>query len=161
MLMEQQRRQVEELARLREAEKKAAAADEALSQLERLRTETDSLKDKSDAAERRAVVAEDEARRLKVQLDEEAAARRLAEERAVKLEADATAAADRAIELFMAEGWKDDARRDWSFNVVAERFEAWSQEEAGRARLKEEFEVWYDLGQRRMQMLVYRRLRRR
>ncbi|CAH9091524.1 unnamed protein product, partial [Cuscuta epithymum] len=39
MLMEQQRRQVEELARLREAEKKAAAADEALSQLERLRTE--------------------------------------------------------------------------------------------------------------------------
>ncbi|CAH9115429.1 unnamed protein product [Cuscuta epithymum] len=161
MLMEQQRRQVEELARFREVEKKAASADEALSQLDRLRVETDSLKEKSDAAERRAVAAEDEARRLKVQLDEEAAARRLAEERAVKLEANATAAADRAIELFMAEGWKDDARRDWSFNVVAERFEAWSQEEAGRARLKEEFEVWYDLGQRRMQMLVYRRLRRR
>ncbi|CAH9060232.1 unnamed protein product, partial [Cuscuta epithymum] len=161
MLMEQQRRQEEELARLREAEKKVASADEALSQLERLRTETNALKEKADAAERKAAAAEDEAKRLKVQLDEEAAARRLAEERAVKLEADAIAAADKAIELFMAEGWKDETRSDWTFNVVAERFEAWSQEEAGRARLKEEFEVWYDLGQRRMQMLVYRRLRRR
>ncbi|CAH9138163.1 unnamed protein product [Cuscuta epithymum] len=161
MLMEQQRRQDEELARLREAEKKAASADEALSQLERLRSETGSLKERADAAEKRAIVAEDEAKRLKIQLDEEAAARRLAEERAVKVEADAAAAADRAVELFMAEGWKDETRRDWSFKVVAERFEAWSQEEAGRARLKEEFEVWYDLGQRRMQMLVYRRLRRR
>ncbi|CAH9132657.1 unnamed protein product, partial [Cuscuta epithymum] len=108
MLMEQQRRQDEELARLREAEKKAASADEALSQLERLRTETASLKEKADAAEKRAIVAEDEAKRLQNQLDEETAARRLAEEKAVKLEADAAAAADRAIELFMAEGWKDE-----------------------------------------------------
>ncbi|CAH9085270.1 unnamed protein product [Cuscuta epithymum] len=161
MVMEQQRRQEEEITRLREVEKRVALADEALSSLERLRVETGSLKDRADAAEKRAVVAEDEAKRLKVQLEEEAAARRLVEEKAVKLEADATAAADKAIELFMAEGWKDEARRDWSYNVVAERFEAWSQEEAGRACLKQEFEVRYDLGQRRMQMLVDRRLRRR
>ncbi|CAH9146410.1 unnamed protein product [Cuscuta epithymum] len=157
MLMEQHRRQEEEIARLREAEKKVASADEVLASLELLRSEVSSLKEMADAAEARAAAAE-------ARLEEEAASRRLAEERAKKaeeLEAEAERAAEKAVDLFMAEGWKDEARRDWSFNVVAERFEAWSQEEAGRACLKQEFEVWYDLGQRRMQMLVYRRLRRR
>ncbi|CAH9085602.1 unnamed protein product [Cuscuta epithymum] len=165
MLMEQQRRQEEELARLREAEKKVASADEALTALERLRDEASSLKAKADAAEKRAAEAEDEARRLQLKLDEEADARRLAEERAeeaMRLKAHAEEAADKAVELFMAEGWKDDARHDFCFKVVADRFQAWSQEDpAGQAFWKQEMEVFYDLGQRRMQMLVYRRLRRR
>ncbi|CAH9124541.1 unnamed protein product [Cuscuta epithymum] len=132
MLMEQQRRQEEEFARLREAEKKVASADEALASLELLRSEVSSLKEMADAAEARAAAAE-------AKLEEEAAARRLAEEKAKKaeeLKAEAERAAEKAVDLFMAEGWKDESRRDWSFNVVAERFEAWSQEEAGRACLK-------------------------
>ncbi|CAH9095950.1 unnamed protein product [Cuscuta epithymum] len=124
MLMEQYRRQEEEIARLREAEKRVASADEALTSLERLRAEADSLKNRANAAKKRATAAEDEAKRLNVKVDEEAATRRLAEEKNEKLKADANAAADKAIELFMAEGWKDEAHRDWSYKVIAERFEA-------------------------------------
>ncbi|CAH9147567.1 unnamed protein product [Cuscuta epithymum] len=158
MLMEQHRRQEEEIARLQEAEKKAASADEALVSLELLRSEVRSLKEMADAAEARAAAAE-------AKLEEEAAARRLAEEEAeeaIKLKARAEEAAEKAIDLFMAEGWKDDAHREFCFKVVADRFQAWSQEDpAGQAFWKQEMEVFYDLGQRRMQMLVYRRLRRR
>ncbi|CAH9090026.1 unnamed protein product, partial [Cuscuta epithymum] len=158
MLMEQHRRQEEEIARLREAEKKVASADEALASLELLRSEVSSLKEKADAAESRAVAAE-------AKLEGEAAARRLAEDKAKKaeeLKAEAERAAEKAVDLFMAEGWKADEHRQFCFQVVADRFQAWSQEDpAGQAFWKQEMEVFYDLGQRRMQMLIYRRLRRR
>ncbi|CAH9148000.1 unnamed protein product [Cuscuta epithymum] len=158
MLMEQHRRQEEEIARLQEAEKRAASADEALASLELLRSEVGSLKEMADVAEARAAAAE-------AKLEGEAAARRLAEEKAKKaeeLKAEAERAVEKAVDLFMAEGWKADEHRQFCFKVVADRFQAWSQEDpAGQAFWKQEMEVFYDLGQRRMQMLVYRRLRRR
>ncbi|CAH9112675.1 unnamed protein product [Cuscuta europaea] len=48
-LMEHQRRQEEEMAFLREFEKKACLADEALKDLDKLQTEFDDMKKKADA----------------------------------------------------------------------------------------------------------------
>ncbi|CAH9093679.1 unnamed protein product, partial [Cuscuta europaea] len=105
MLMESNKRQQREIARLKEFEQKAASADEAMSCLGRLREDFAALQkrvDEADAAKEEALekLAEEKGAR-------EADRRRADEAERAKAEAEAAVvkAADDAVEKFLAEGW--------------------------------------------------------
>ncbi|CAH9069371.1 unnamed protein product, partial [Cuscuta europaea] len=134
MLMESHKRKEQEIARLKEAEKKAASVEEAMACLDRLREEVKALQkgvDEADVAYRQVAAdmddilkARDEALRSRDEslLRAEDAARAQAEsERAVEKAVDGT------IERFLAEGWKPEDRRPWCYEVVADRLEDWGQ----------------------------------
>ncbi|CAH9106576.1 unnamed protein product [Cuscuta europaea] len=161
MLMESHKSQEQEIVRLKEAEQKAASTEEAMACLDRLRDEVGALKkrvDEADAAYRQVAADRDDALRVK---DEALRGHDEALLRAEDAAKAAEKAADAAIEKFLAEGWKAEDRRPWCYEVVADRLEDWGRNcPVGQDYFQREMSVYYDMGQQRMQRLVYRRLHR-
>ncbi|CAH9053684.1 unnamed protein product [Cuscuta europaea] len=159
MLMESNKRQQREIARLKEFEQKAASADEAMSCLGRLREDFAALQkrvDEADAAKNEALAKLAEERDAR-----EADRRRADDAEKAKAEAAAVKAADAAVEKFLAEGWKADEHLPWCYEVVAAKLEDWGQNSpAGQEYFVREMSVYYNMGQHRMQRLLYRRLSR-
>ncbi|CAH9082825.1 unnamed protein product [Cuscuta europaea] len=165
MLMESHKRQQQEIARLKEAEQKAASAEEAMNCLERLRGEVEALKkraDEADAAYCQVAADRDDALTKLAGEKEAREADRLRADEAEKAKAEAEKAADAAIEKFLADGWKAGEHRPWCYELVAARLEDWGQNSlAGQEYFEREMSVYYDMGQQRMQRLIYQRLHRR
>ncbi|CAH9107594.1 unnamed protein product [Cuscuta europaea] len=169
MLMENNRRQQKEIARLRQFEQKVASADEAMGSLERLRLEVEGLKKRADEADQLSAEKEGALQRLAdverardeaLQRAEEAEKGKASAELA--LSAAEEKAADAAVQKFLEVGWKDEGRLPFCFEVVAARLVDWvNQSPDGQAYWEKEMKVFYDLGQYRMQRLLYRRLQRR
>ncbi|CAH9088548.1 unnamed protein product [Cuscuta europaea] len=118
MLMESHKRQEQEIARLREAEKKAASAEEAMGCLDRLREEVKALQkgvDEVDVAYRQVAADRDDALRVSDEALRSRDEALLRVEDAARAQADSERAAEKAvdgaIERFLAEGWKADDRR--------------------------------------------------
>ncbi|CAH9103347.1 unnamed protein product [Cuscuta europaea] len=168
MLMESHKRQYWEIARLQALEQKAASADEAVACLDRLREDAKALQAKADevvAARDVALVQLEESKRELAESRRALEAEKRRSEEAAKAKAEAEAAvvraADEAVEKFLAEGWKADERLPWCYEVVAARLENWGMNSpAGREYFSQEMSVYYNLGQERMQRLLYRRLSR-
>ncbi|CAH9101415.1 unnamed protein product [Cuscuta europaea] len=168
MLMENHKRQYWEIVRLQALEQKAASADEAVACLDRLREDAKALQAKADeavAARDDALVKLEESRRELEESRRALEAERRKSEEAAKAKAEAEAAvvraADEAAEKFLVEGWKADERLPWCYEVVAARLENWGMNSpAGREYFSQEMSVYYNLGQERMQRLLYRRLSR-
>ncbi|CAH9081049.1 unnamed protein product [Cuscuta europaea] len=161
ILMESNKRQQREIAHLKEFEEKAASADEAMSCLGRLQGDFVALQRRADAAD----AAKEEA---VAKLAEEKSAReaeRLRADEAERAKAEAEAAAvkavDDAVAKFLAEGWRADERLPWCYEVVAAKLEDWGQNSpADQEYFEREMSVYYNMGQHRMQRLIYRRLSR-
>ncbi|CAH9072259.1 unnamed protein product [Cuscuta europaea] len=168
MLMESHKRQYWEIVRLQALEQKAASADEAVACLDRLREDAKALQAKADeavAARDVALVKLEESKRELAESHRALEAEKRRSEEAAKAKAEAEAAvvkaADEAVEKFLAEGWKADERLPWCYEVVAARLENWGMNSpAGREYFSQEMSVYYNLGQERMQRLLYRRLSR-
>ncbi|CAH9117637.1 unnamed protein product [Cuscuta europaea] len=161
MLMESHKRQYREIARLKELEQKAASADEAVACLDRLREDAKALQQKADEA----AAARDDALAKLEESQRALEAEWRKNEEAVKARAEAEAAAvkaaDKAVEQFLAEGWKADERLPWCYEVVAARLENWGMNSpAGQEYFSREMAVYYNMGQERMQRLLCRRLSR-
>ncbi|CAH9118888.1 unnamed protein product [Cuscuta europaea] len=161
MLMESNKRQQREIARLREFKEKAASAYEAMSCLGRLREDFAALQkraDEADAAKEEALAKLAEEKGVR-----EADRRRADEAERAKAEAEVAAvkAADDAVAKFLAEGWKADERLPWCYEVVAAKLEDWGQKSPTvKECFEREMSVYYNMGQHRMQRLIYRWLSR-
>ncbi|CAH9120303.1 unnamed protein product [Cuscuta europaea] len=168
MLMESHKRREQEIARLREAEKKVASAEEATACLDRLREEVKALQkgvDEADVAYRQVAADRDDALRARDEALRSRDEALLRAEDAARAQADSERATEKsvdgAIERFLAEGWKADDHWPWCYDVVADRLEDWGQNcPAGQEYFAREMDVYYDMGQQRMQRLIYRRLHR-
>ncbi|CAH9084663.1 unnamed protein product [Cuscuta europaea] len=168
MLMESHKWQEQEIARLREAEKKAASAEEAMACLDRLREEAKALQkgvDEADVAYRQVAADRDDALRARDEALRSRDEALLRAEDAARAQAESERAAEKAvdgaIERFLADGWKADDHRPWCYEVVADRLEDWGQNcPTDQAYFAREMVVYYDMGQQRMQRLLYRRLHR-
>ncbi|CAH9083422.1 unnamed protein product [Cuscuta europaea] len=168
MLMESHMRQEQKIARLKEAEKKAASVEEAMACLDRLREEVKALQkgvDEADVAYRQVAADRDDALRARDEALRSRDDALLRSEDAVKAQADTERAAEKAvdgaIEKFLPEGWKAEDRRPWCYEVVADRLEDWAQNcPASQEYFAREMSVYHDMGQQRMQRLIYRRLHR-
>ncbi|CAH9081292.1 unnamed protein product [Cuscuta europaea] len=169
MLMESNRRQQKEIARLKQFEQRVASADEALGSLERLRLKVEGLKKRADEADQLAAEKEGALQRLAdMERVRDEALRRAKEAEKGKASAELalSAAEERAAEAvvqkFLEVGWKDEDRLSRCFKVVAARLVDWvTKSPDGQAYWEKEMKVFYDLGQYRMQRLLYRRLQRR
>ncbi|CAH9100934.1 unnamed protein product [Cuscuta europaea] len=161
MLMESNKRQQREIARLKEFEQKAASADEAMTCLDRLREDAKALQKRADEA---AAAKDDALAKLaESQRALEVERRRTDEVVKAKIEAEAAAvkAADEAVQKFLTEGWKADERLPWCYEVVAAKLEDWGMNSpAGQEYFQREMSVYYNMGQQRMQRLLCRRLAR-
>ncbi|CAH9098784.1 unnamed protein product [Cuscuta europaea] len=168
MLMESNRRQQKEIARLKQFEQKVASVDEALGSLERLRPEVESLKKRADEADQLAAEKDGALQRLAdVERTRDEALHRPEEAEKGKANAELALtaaeekAAEAAVQKFLEVGWKDEDRLPWCFDVVAARLVDWvNKSPDGQAYWEKEMKVFYDLGQYRMQRLLYRRLQR-
>ncbi|CAH9050669.1 unnamed protein product [Cuscuta europaea] len=168
MLMESHKRQEQEIAQLKEAEQKTALAEEAMACLDRIREEVKALQksvDESDVAYRQVAADRDDALRAKDEALKSRDEALLRAEDAAKAQADTERAAEKAvdgaIEKFLTEGWKAEDRWPWCYEVVADRLEDWGQKcPASQEYFQREMSVYYDMGQQRMQRLIYRRLHR-
>ncbi|CAH9061832.1 unnamed protein product [Cuscuta europaea] len=155
MLMESHKRQEQEIARLRETEKKAASAEEAMACLDRLREEVKALQkgvDEADVAYRQVTADRDDALRARDEALQSRDEALLRAEDAARAQADSERATEKAvdgaIERFLAEGWKADDHRPWCYEVVADRLEDWGQNcPAGQEYFAREMAVYYDMGQ--------------
>ncbi|CAH9074116.1 unnamed protein product [Cuscuta europaea] len=169
MLMENNRRQQREIARLKQIEEKVASADEALGSLERLRLEVEGLKKKADEADLLAAEKDEALQRLAdVERARDEALRRAEEAEKGKADAESALsvaeewAVEAAVQKFLEVGWKGEDRLPWCFDVVAAKLVDWVNKcPDGQAYWEKEMKVFYDLGQYRMQRLLNRRLQRR
>ncbi|CAH9090576.1 unnamed protein product [Cuscuta europaea] len=169
MLMESNKRQQREIARLKKIEEKVASADEALASLERLRLEVEGLKKKADEADMLSVEKDGALQRLvDAERVRDEALRRAKEAEKGKAEAESalSAAEEKAVEAavqkFHEVGWKGEDRLPWCFDVVAAKLLDWVNNcPDSQAYREKEMKVFYDLDQYRMQRLLYRRLQRR
>ncbi|CAH9081236.1 unnamed protein product, partial [Cuscuta europaea] len=165
MLMESNKRQRREIARLREIEQKTASAEEAMACLDQLRADVANLQrrsDEADAAYHQVAAAMDDAL---AKLAEEREAREAGCHRADEAEKAKAAAAekvvDAAIKKFLEEGWKADEHLPWCYEVVDAKLEDWGENSpADQEYFEREMSIYYDMGQQRMQRLIYRKLRR-
>ncbi|CAH9072895.1 unnamed protein product, partial [Cuscuta europaea] len=148
MLMESNKRQQREIARLKEFEQKAASADEAMTCLDRLREDAKALQKRADEA---AAAKDDALAKLAESQRALEVERRMTDETVkAKIEAEAAAvkAADEAVQKFLTEGWKADERLPWCYEVVAAKLEDWGMNSpAGQEYFQREMSVYYNMGQ--------------